>query len=100
MKRMIKGLVTGTQTHLDGLIVYLDTWAYDNQKYWHLWSWDKKDDEQVMQFMHNQDELYQDMPIDEFRELWTSSEYELECSCCIDKINVEIIEEIETESKE
>lgn len=39
--------------YFNGLELYLASWAYDNHEVWHLWNWDKEDDERVkLAFYH------------------------------------------------
>ena len=34
--------------HFDGLVILLSLWDYDNGEYYHLYSWEKTDDEKMM----------------------------------------------------
>ncbi len=89
------GRVSGTDTPLDGLTLILSRWEWDNGECWHLTSWKPEDDEAVMKAMHAADDVYCDMPIDEFRKIWKEGGWEPEGAYCIDLEKVEIVEKIE-----
>ncbi len=39
--------------YFNGLELFLSSWAYDQHSSWHLWNWDKEDDERVkLAFYH------------------------------------------------
>lgn len=98
--KTVWGIVKNTGTPLDGLKLVLTQWEYDNHGSWHLSGWNDPEDSAVMRTMHDTDELYSDMPIDDFEKLWKSKEYEPEGSFCLELDQVEIVEVINEEQKE
>lgn len=98
--KTVWGIVKNTKTPLDGLKLILTQWDYDNYENWHLTSWLKEDDYKVMQTMHNDDELYANMPIEEFEVIWKSGEYEPPGSYCFELDAVDVVEIINEEISE
>lgn len=82
--------VKGTGLPIDGHELTFAYWAYDNHKAPHLFNWDDEADEAVMRTMHQTDELYKDMPLDEFSKLWKRKEYEPDGAFCLDPNCIEI----------
>ena len=46
------GIVRNTGWPIDGHRLMFALWDYDNRSCWHLFSWDKEDDETVMETMY------------------------------------------------
>lgn len=57
--------VKGTGLPIDGHTLTFGFWAYDGHKQPHLLDWEKDADEAVMKTMHQTDELYSKMPLEE-----------------------------------
>ena len=96
--RIVWGLVTGTKTSLDGLILRLAKY-YDDEN-WHLIGSKQKDEEKVIKFFH--DTICHDMPIEEFKEMWDNEEIETPGggTAIINQRNVEVVEVVYEESED
>lgn len=73
------GRVHDTGTPLDGHLYLVSLWDWDKYEDFHLTSYGEHDDEAgtaMMQTLHDADEAFKDMPIEEFKELWDKEEYE------------------------
>ncbi len=73
------GTIHDTGTPLDGHLYLLSLWDWDKYEDFHLTSYGEHDDEAgtaMMQTLHDADEAFKDMPIEEFKELWDKEEYE------------------------
>lgn len=97
--KIIKGQVHDTGLPIDGCILSLSLWDWDNYESYHLFGWDDADDESVMLTMHKEDIVFNDMPIEDFKELWRAEEYEPDGVYCIPLDKVKIIEVIREEQK-
>lgn len=106
--KIITGRVTGTGWPIDGHVLTLSQWDYDNRESWHLYSWEDQDDEAVMMTM------YQTMveagfidadTLDYFKAEWLGGQFEAPGAFTIDLDKVEVLEvlqeaeEIEREYK-
>lgn len=87
---IVWGLVTGTETSLDGLILKFA--KYYDDKDWHLIGSKPKDEEKVIEFFH--DTTCKDWPMEEFGEIWDNGEFETPGggTAIINPINVEVLE--------
>lgn len=92
--KIIRGKVHDTGLPIDGHILSLSLWDWDNHESYHLSGWDDADDEAIMQTMHHEDIVFNDMPIAEFQELWKAEEYEPDGVYCIPLDKVEVLEVI------
>ncbi len=88
----VRGTIKGTGLPLDGHTVVLGFWDYDQHSQAHLLSWEDDADEAVMRTMHKTDELYRDMPLEKFKQIWDSGEYDPDGVFCIDPECVQIVE--------
>ena len=73
------GMVHDTGTKLDGHLYLVTLWDWDNYEDFHLVSFGEHDDEAergMMETLHDADECYADMPLEEFEQLWKAGEYE------------------------
>lgn len=50
--KIVAGRVTGTGYAIDGHVLYLSQWDYDNGEFWHLYGWDAAADNAVMETMY------------------------------------------------
>ena len=50
--KIVTGRVTGTGYAIDGHVLYLSQWDYDNGEFWHLYGWDAAADNAVMETMY------------------------------------------------
>lgn len=93
IEKIIWGLVTGTETPLDGLTLMLA--KYENDEDWHLIGNNEKDDENVMKFFH--ETACRNMSFEEFKKIWDSGEFETPGggTAIINPINVEVISVVE-----
>lgn len=98
--KVITGKVQGTGYPIDGHVLYLSQWDYDNHEAWHLWGWDDAAAEAVMLTMY-QSEKDADISfydtLKDFEKAWKAKEWEPQCSFCLKLENVEIIEVIQEE---
>lgn len=88
------GRVHDTGTPLDGHLYLVSLWDWDKYEDFHLVSYGEHDDEAgeaMMKAMHDADEIYQDTPIEEFKELWDKGEYEAPGVYTIQLEKVEIV---------
>lgn len=70
--QIVRGKVSGTGWPIDGHTLIFEI-EKDGDVYY-LNNWADADDEAVMKTMHLNDPLYQNTPIEEFRELWKNQE--------------------------
>ncbi len=101
--RMVKGKISGTGWPIDGHVLILSSWDYDDHEDWHLSNWPDEDDQAVMETMFITETaaglcLYD--TLEEFSEAWDEGEWEPEGSFCIPLKNVEVLEVIQEETKE
>ena len=111
------GSIHDTGTQLDGHTYLLTLWDWDNYAEYHLGGAGEKDHEAeraLMLAMHDADDEYKDMPIDEFEKLWKDGEYTppgiyaialenatIKSIVCMERESVEVPEETdETDTKE
>ncbi len=95
--KVVLGTVKNTNTLLDGLTLSLALWDYDNHSSYHLWGYENKDKVQFIKAMKQADDLYDDMPLDEFIKLYESGEYDPPGSYCIDLDKVDVIRTLHEE---
>lgn len=99
--KMVEGKISGTGWPIDGHVLALSLWDYDNYEDWHLGFWKDEADRAVMETMFITETeagmcLYD--TLEEFAEHW--EEWEAQGSFCIPKENVEIIRILQVETKE
>ncbi len=88
----------------DGLILPLTLWEYDDYSTYHLFTWDKADDERMMMALYYSEQThpyprYKDA-LDEFKATWAAGEYDSGgCVIVFDQRDVEEIEVISEEVK-
>ena len=101
--RIVTGKVTGTGWPIDGHVLYLSQWEYDNHESYHLYGWDDADDEAVMQTMF-QTEMEAGLntydTLEEFTEKWKAKEWEPWGAFCLDLDKVEEVEVLQEEEKD
>ena len=101
--KVIKGKVSGTGWPIDGHVLYLSQWSWDNYRSWHLYSWEDESDEAVMRtmFQTEQDAGFCVFDtLDEFKVAWETGEWNPIGTFCIELENVEVLEVIQEEEKE
>lgn len=93
--KIITGRVTGTGWPIDGHVLTLSQWDYDNCSSWHLYSWEDADDEAVMLTMY-QSMVEEDMcdpdTLEIFKAEWMAGKFEAPGAFCIDLDKVEVLE--------
>lgn len=98
--RIIRGRVKGTGYPIDGRELLFSTWDFDNHENFHLFSWDKEDDEAVMLTIHQSEEeagFCNYDTLENFAEAWKAGEYEPEASFCLAPNNVDVLDVIKEE---
>ena len=96
---IVEGIVKGTGWAIDGKILVLSLWDYDNHESWHLYRWPDEADRAVMETMFATETeagmcLYD--TLEEFAEHW--KEWEPECCFCIPLENVDVVRIIQEEA--
>jgi hypothetical protein len=92
--KIITGKVKGTGWPIDGHVLYLSSWDYDNHESWHLYGWDDADDEAVMLTMH-QTETEADLSnetLEDFTKTWKAKQWEPQGSFTLPLDQVEVLE--------
>lgn len=101
--KIIKGKVQGTGWPIDGHVLYLSLWDYDNHSSWHLYGWDDADDEAVMLTMYQSEkeigECIYDTP-EAFAEAWKAGTWEPMGVFCVELDKVEVVEVLQEEEKD
>lgn len=92
--QIVRGKVSGTGWPIDGHALIFEI-EKDGDVYY-LNNWADADDEAVMETMRLNDPLYQNTPIEEFRELWKNQEWEPEGRFFLTDDKVEVVEVIKT----
>lgn len=97
--KMVEGKINGTGWPIDGHVLVLSLWDYDNEN-WHLSFWKDEDDRAMMETMFITETaagmcLYD--TLEEFAEHW--DEWEAQGSFCIPLDNVEVLKVIQEEAK-
>lgn len=89
------GVADGTGTPLDGLCLLYTLWNWDGYDCFHL-SGAADDDEAgaaaIMKTMHDADDAYSDMPIEEFKKIWDAGDYDAPGAYTVEINHVRIIE--------
>lgn len=99
--KVIEGKIDSTGWPIDGHVLMLSSWDYDNHESWHLHSWKNEDDPAVMETMFIAETeagmcLYD--TLEEFMKNW--EKWEPEGSFCIPLENVEVVKVVQEEQKE
>lgn len=97
------GRVHDTGRSIDGFRYMLSLWDYDKFEDFHMVGWLDKDEEAeraLMTSMHDTDETYADMPMDEFEKLWKAGEYEAPGVYTVPLVNVTIDRVVSGELKD
>ena len=89
------GVADGTGTPLDGLCLLYSLWNWDGYEAFHL-SGAADDDEAggaaIMKTMHDADDAYSDMPLEEFKKIWDAGDYDAPGAYTVEINHVRIIE--------
>lgn len=96
--KVIEGKIKDTGWPIDGHVLKLSSWDYDNHENWHLYSWKTKDDPAVMETMfitETEAGMCQYDTLEEFMKNW--EEWAPEGSFCIPLENVEVVKVIQEE---
>ena len=85
----------------NGLELYLSMWNYDNHSSWHLWNWDKEQDERVKLALYHA-EQYHPFPsykndFEGFCKAWEAGEYDPGASYTFRLDQVEVLEVLQEE---
>ncbi len=99
--KIIKGKIKETGWPIDGHILLLSSWDYDNHETWHLFNHPEESDRAVMETMYLTETaagMCTYDTLEEFTDHW--GEWEPQGSFCIPLENVEVIKVIQEETKE
>lgn len=99
--KTIEGKIKDTGWAIDGHVLLLTSWDYDNHESWHLCGWKEESEKAVIETMFVTETeaglcLYD--TLEKFTENW--EEWEPQGSFCIPTENVEIVKVVQEESKE
>lgn len=101
--RIVKGKVSGTGWPIDGHVLYLSQWDYDNHDSFHLYGWDDEDDEAVLLTVY-QTEVEAGLntcdTLEAFTEMWRAKQWEPAGAFCFPLDKVEVVEVIQEEEKD
>lgn len=101
--KLVEGRVNSTGWPIDGYVVALTLWDYDNYEMYHLFSWPDESDDAMMRTMYQTEEeagfLLADS-LEEFEQQWKAGEWEAQGSFYIPLDKVEVIKVIWEEEKE
>lgn len=101
--RIIKGRVHDTGYPIDGCVCTFSQWDTDQYSSYHLWNWEPKDDEKIMQTMYKSEK---DAGIDtgesfnEYARAWRAGKWDSDGVLCLPLDKVEELEELSAEKKE
>lgn len=87
---------------INGLELVLSLWNTDNYEYYHLWSWNKEDEEKIIRAFYFIENLYCEMydgKFEMFRENWKKGPYEPDGAIVFEKKYVEEIKVLSKEEK-
>lgn len=100
--KVVIGRVTGTGWPIDGHVLTLSLWSYDNYGSWHLYDWKDEDDKAVMETMF-QTLVEAGMTSEAWRENfvaeWQTGRFDPPGAFCIDLDKVEVLEVLQEEGK-
>lgn len=102
MPKIIRGKVMGTGWPIDGRVLTLSMWAWDDYSSWHLWSWEDADDEAVMLTMYQSMEaadFIEPYTLEDFTAKWKAGEWDPPGVFCLDLDKVEVLEVLQQEEK-
>ena len=101
--KLVEGRVNSTGWPIDGYVVALTLWDYDNYEMYHLFSWPDESDDAMMRTMYQTEEeagfLLADS-LEECEQQWKAGEWEAQGSFYIPLDKVEVIKVIWEEEKE
>ena len=92
---IIKGKVHGTGWPIDGHVLRFALWDYDKRQAWHLYDWEKEDDEAVMlTFVQTMIEagFLDENDREEFIRQWQEETADVPGAFALDLDQVEIVE--------
>ncbi|MCI8483480.1 MAG: hypothetical protein HFH41_03965 [Lachnospiraceae bacterium] len=101
--KIVEGRITGTGWPIDGHILALSLWDYDNYESWHLFGWEEEADRAVMETVfltETETKMCLCDALEEFEQYWKDQKWEPEGSFCIPLENVEVIKVLQEEQKE
>lgn len=93
--KIIRGRVHDTGWPIDGHVLTLSMWDYDNGESWHLWSWEDADDEAVMLTMFRslvEAKLTSEPWLPAFIKNWKAGKFDPPGVFCLDLDKVEVLE--------
>ena len=100
--KIIMGKVSGTGQPIDGHVLLLSLWSWDNYSSWHLYAWEDADDEAVMLTMYQteQEAGFCDCDtLEDFAEAWKAGEWDAPGVFCLELDQVEVLEVIREEER-
>lgn len=95
------GIAEDTGTPLDGMRLLYTLRNWDDYETFHLSGSakdDKAGDEAIMKTMHDADESYADMPLEDFRKIWDAGDYDPPGAYTVDVSKVRITEVVSMEA--
>lgn len=98
--KIIKGKVQNTGYPIDGHVLTLSQWDYDNHANWHLYGWESSEDEAVMETMYCTEldaGFRANDTREEFVEAWKAGEYEPPAAFTLELDQVEVLEVLQEE---
>ena len=101
--KLVEGRVSGTGWPIDGHVIALTLWAYDNYEKYHLFGWRDESDDAMMQTMYQTEEeagLCLADSLEDFKQKWKSEEWEAQGSFCVPIDKVEVTNVLWEEEKE
>lgn len=99
--KIIEGKIKNTGYPIDGHILTLSIWEYDNYDSWHLFGWPDGSDRAVMETMflaETEAGMCAEDTLEEFAEHW--SEWEAQGTFCLPLENVEVLRTVQEEINE
>ena len=98
--KIITGRAQNTGYPIDGHVLTLSQWDYDNHASWHLYGWEPSEDEAVMETMYRAEldaGFRADDTHEEFVETWKAGEYEPPAAFTLELDQVEVLEVLQEE---
>ena len=95
--------MTRCMNYMDGLLVYVSKWNWDNHAAWHLYNWSANDDETMMKALFEAEQfnefgsgIYKDN-FQKFEEDWKAEKYDPGATFTFPDEQVEVVEVVQEE---
>lgn len=95
--------IVRSRNYFDGLTVYLSKWNWDNYATWHLYSWDKEIDAEIMKAIYEAEQYNPfscgayEKDYERFEKDWKAGTYEPGASFGFEDGQVEVLEVLQEE---